>query len=84
MTWDRVTVFAAALAFMGWANYAPNNMIEDRYGRGFPLKWTFDSNYRPPPTSPPTSTPPNHQHFPPPQSIPRCLFRSSQLSPPGQ
>jgi hypothetical protein len=56
MTWDRFVVFSIALAFMGWANIAPNNFPQEEYGRGFPLKWTFDPNYRPP--DPEDNTPP--------------------------
>jgi len=48
MTWDRFVVFTIAAAFMGWANLAPNNFPQERYGRGFPMKWTYDPNYRPP------------------------------------
>ena len=29
MTWDRFVVFSIALAFMGWANVAPNNFPQE-------------------------------------------------------
>ena len=51
MTWDRFVVFAIAAAFMGWANVAPNNFFQERYGRGFPLKWTYDPLTRPRPAT---------------------------------
>jgi len=48
MTWDRFAVFAIAAAFVVWANLAPNTFPQERYGRGFPMKWTYDPLYRKP------------------------------------
>ena len=48
MKWDRFVVFAIATAFMSWANLAPNTFPQEQYGRGFPMKWTYDPKYRPP------------------------------------
>jgi hypothetical protein len=74
MTWDRLVVFAIAAAFMAWANLAPNNFPQEQYGRGFPLKWTFDPHYRPP--DPEDRTPPYLRELTPEK---RWAFDSSAL-----
>jgi hypothetical protein len=47
MKWDRLVVFSIAAAFIGWANYVPTNFPEDKYGRGMPMKWTYDPRFTP-------------------------------------
>ena len=45
MKWDRLFVFIVAVVFVGWANVVPNTFPQADYGRGFPMKWTFDPFY---------------------------------------
>jgi hypothetical protein len=46
MKWDRLFVFAVAAAFLTWMNLAPNTFPQAEYGRGFPLKWSYDPIYK--------------------------------------
>ena len=47
MRWDRLFVLVVAAVFMTWANVAPNTFPQAEYGRGFPLKYTYDPRSTP-------------------------------------
>jgi hypothetical protein len=42
MKLDRVFVFVVATIFWVGANVLPNNFPQKDYGRGFPMKWSYD------------------------------------------